>query len=209
MKIDILVFNGAEDLDFVPPQEILARGGQAAGIADLAIRLVTPTPQKQITTAHGMKIIPDGTIDENCDVLVISGGGWVANDGQGVRALILNRSLLETLQKMHQRGKLLVGICTGAMLLAHAGILANRRATTHYAAQAALAEYGALLVRARVVDDGNVISCGAVTASLDTAFWMVERFWGDTVADMTARVIDYQPSTDVAKPLSVPKPVHA
>ena len=212
MKIDILVFDGAEDLDFVPPQEILSRGGQAAGVEDLTVRLVSPTAQKELRTAHGMRLIPHGTVDENCDVLIISGGGWVANNGQGIRALAGNENLLEMLQRMHHRGTLLVGICTGAMLLAQAGILAGRRATTHYAAQTALAEYGVKMVRARVVDDGDVITCGAVTASLDTAFWMVERFWGKHVANTTARIIDYQPTTDVTKPCHVAskisKPCH-
>ncbi len=209
MRIDMLIFDGAEDLDFVPPREILARGCQAAGQQEISIRLVTPSPQHQITTAHGMTVLTDGCIDETCNVLIISGGGWVANDGRGVRALATNKPLLEKLRTMHKNGVVMVGICTGAMLLAHAGILTNRRATTHYAAQNALAEFGAVLTRARVVDDGNVITCGAVTASLDTAFWLVERFWGSSVADTTARVIDYQPSPDIAKPLANSRTVHA
>ena len=68
------------------------------------------------------------------------------------------------------------------MLLAAAGITRGRRAITHHVALAALAESGAQVVRARVVDDGDLITAGGVTSGLDLALHLVRRFAGEAAA---------------------------
>jgi transcriptional regulator GlxA family with amidase domain len=84
-------------------------------------------------------------------------------------------------------------VCTGALLLAQAGLLTGRRATTHWAALDLLASLDSSITvdrDARVVSDGIVSSAG-VSAGIDMAFDVVERLCGRNVADETARYIDY------------------
>jgi len=85
----------------------------------------------------------------------------------------------------------MAGVCTGAMLLAHAGIIGNRRATTHHAAWDDLTATGATLVKNRVVDDGDLITAGGVTSGLDLALWIVERYTGERLADEVTERMEY------------------
>jgi len=78
----------------------------------------------------------------------------------------------------HRGGTTLASVCTGAMLLADAGLMAGRPATTHHTARAALAEQGVRVIDARVVDDGDIVSGAGVTSGLDLALWLVERHFG-------------------------------
>jgi transcriptional regulator GlxA family with amidase domain len=83
-------------------------------------------------------------------------------------------------------------VCTGAGILAAAGVLEGRRATTHHAARRDLEESGVEIVEARVVDDGDVLTAGGVTAGIDLALWLVEREWGQKLADSVARLMEYK-----------------
>jgi transcriptional regulator GlxA family with amidase domain len=78
------------------------------------------------------------------------------------------------------------------MLLSAAGITAGRRATTHHSALEALREAGAEVIEARVVDDGDLISAGGVTAGIDLALWLVEREWGRPLADAVAHGMEHE-----------------
>ncbi len=87
----------------------------------------------------------------------------------------------------------MASVCTGAMLLARAGITDGRPATTHAAAFDHLAADGARVDReARVVDDGDLLTCGGVTSGLDLAFHLVEREWGGELADGIARLMEHE-----------------
>jgi transcriptional regulator GlxA family with amidase domain len=85
----------------------------------------------------------------------------------------------------------MASVCTGAMLLAHAGIIGSRRATTHHLAWDELADTGATVVKDRVVDEGDLITGGGVTCGLDLALWLVERNFGRRLADGIADGIEY------------------
>ena len=85
----------------------------------------------------------------------------------------------------------MAGVCTGTMLLAHAGVLGTRRASTHHTVLADLADTGAEVVNERVVDDGDLITSGGVTAGIDLALWVVERFTDHDFADGLARRMEY------------------
>jgi transcriptional regulator GlxA family with amidase domain len=83
-------------------------------------------------------------------------------------------------------------VCTGGMILSAAGITRGRPATTNESAHDALREAGAELIEERVVDDGDLITAGAVTAGFDLGLWLVERRWGKPLADAIARGIAYE-----------------
>jgi len=93
----------------------------------------------------------------------------------------------------------MAGVCTGTMLLAHAGVVGERRATTHHSALPDLADLGATVVQDRVVDDGSLVTSGGVTSGIDLALWLVEREFSREVADNVAQRMEYprwRPATD-------------
>jgi transcriptional regulator GlxA family with amidase domain len=99
------------------------------------------------------------------------------------------------IQQAESRGSVLASVCTGAMILASAGALTGRRATTHHSAWADLDAAGATLVRERVVDDGDRVTAGGVTSGLDLALHLVERFAGAELAAAIAENLEYQAAT--------------
>jgi cyclohexyl-isocyanide hydratase len=96
-------------------------------------------------------------------------------------------------RKQTQMESLLFSVCTGALLCGAAGVLAGRQVTTHWSARHLMPYYGAVLVDARVVVDGNIISAG-VTAGLDAAFVLVFLLRGDVVAQEIQLALEYAPN---------------
>lgn len=135
---------------------------------------------------------------ERTGLLIVPGGGWVNRAGRGIRAEIEQGALLDLISAAHGSGATLAAICTGAMALAHAGLLDGRRATTHQGALEDLRSFRAVnVVEARVVDDGSVITCGGVTSGIDLSLWLVERFWNQAIANRVAAYIEYQRSDSI------------
>jgi transcriptional regulator GlxA family with amidase domain len=93
---------------------------------------------------------------------------------------------------LHEEGTILAAICTGSMLLAAAGLLRGRPATTHHGALEDLRTAGAEVIRARVVDDGDIVTAGGVTSGLDLALWLVERFAGPQLAVAVEQRLEYE-----------------
>ena len=77
------------------------------------------------------------------------------------------------------------------MALAAAGLLTDRPAVTHHSALDELRSAGAQLIDARVVDDGDIVTCGGVTSSIDLALWLVERIWGEKLSGRIAVGMEY------------------
>lgn len=86
----------------------------------------------------------------------------------------------------------MAGVCTGTMLLAHAGVVGTRRASTHHTALADLAETGAEVIDDRGVDEGDLITSGGVTGGIDLALWLVERLTDQEFADRLGRRMEYR-----------------
>lgn len=189
MNVRVLVFEGADELDFVGPYEVFRRAAKQRREIDVA--LVSLIPKHQITAAFGLSVTPDGVLSDDTDLLVVPGGGWVEAARCGVRAEISAGILPGKLAELHARGTVVAGVCTGAMALAAAGLLDGRPAVTHKSALADLRGMRANVVEARVVDAGDVVTCGGVTASIDLALWLVERFWGYDLAAHIADSLEY------------------
>lgn len=85
----------------------------------------------------------------------------------------------------------LASVCTGSMLLAAAGLLTGRRATTNRGALEELRGYGVEVLDERVVDDGTVMTAGGLTAGIDLGLWIVEREQGTAAADRRAHAVEY------------------
>jgi putative intracellular protease/amidase len=160
MRADIIVYDGLDELDAIGPLEVL-RSATLVG-ADVSARLVTRAPQEILTGAHGLRLIPDGVfVPGEANVIIVAGGGWVARSEAGVHAEVARGEWPRLLANAPAGADIVAAVCTGSMLLAHAGLIGNRRATTHHAAWEDLAATGATLVRNRVVDDGDLVTTAA------------------------------------------------
>ena len=100
-------------------------------------------------------------------------------------------TLLEAIADQDDRGTTLASVCTGAMALAHAGVIEGRPAVTHHSALEDLAAF-ADVRDARVVDDGDLLTAGGVTSGIDLALWLLEREWGVEIADQVAREMEHE-----------------
>ncbi|MFJ5985875.1 DJ-1/PfpI family protein [Lentzea sp. NPDC092896] len=190
LRVQVLVFEGVEEQDFIAPVEVL---GLAAGLSNGAIRttLVSTGRPRTVTCSYGTKVeVPNGWSPGEADVLVMPGGGrYTDPNGSGVHLLIRDRAFL---RRLAESDALKVGICTGTMVLSAAGITKGRNATTHSGAKADLAAQGATVINARVVDDGDLITGGGITSGLDVALWLVERFVGAQVAQRAETIMEYE-----------------
>jgi transcriptional regulator GlxA family with amidase domain len=191
-RVEIVVFDGVEELDALGPYEVFSVARQAG--ADLEVRLVTYKDQvvDRIRAAHGLVFHPQGRLDEDADVVVVPGGGWSSRADRGAWQVAEEGTLPEQLARLHRRGTMiLASVCTGGMLLAKAGVLQGRRAITHADAVDELAASGARVVQARVVDDDDLVSAGGVTSGIDLALHLVERLAGPEARAATEREIEY------------------
>lgn len=182
---EIVVFDGFDDLDAVAPLEILVGAGFPA-------RLVrSPGHAPTVHSAHGLVL---NVADElgSPGLLVVPGGGWL-DDAPGVRDEC-EGLLPATVARLHGAGTVVASVCTGAILLARAGLLAGRPAVTNRLALDDLAALGADVRRdARVVDDGSVVTAGGPAAGLDLGIRLVARFAGEQAGRDAALRAEYEP----------------
>ena len=187
MRIEIPIYAGYDEVDAIGPFEVLSNA--AIAVEDLEVALVGADGPGEVTAAHGLRVVCDEGLGDGADMVIVPGGGWVR--GGGVRDQYEDGGLAKRLAGMHDAGTAMASVCTGAILLAQGGILDGRPATTHRAALDHLQEMGADVDReARVVDDGDVITCGGVTSGLDLALHLVEREWGAELAEQIATLME-------------------
>ncbi len=190
MRIEIAVFEDFDEVDAIGPFEVLSN--VSVMHPEVEVELVGAHGPGEIVAGHGMRLVCAEGMSERADLMVVPGGGWVR--GGGVRAQYEDGTLAERLRELHDGGMMMASVCTGGILLAQAGILAGRRCTTHGAALDHLASMTHADVdrEARVVDDGDVLTCGGVTSGFDLAFHLVDRYWGEELADSIATLMEYE-----------------
>jgi transcriptional regulator GlxA family with amidase domain len=207
MNVDVLLYDGFDELDGIGPYEVFDYAlGYAAEGEDRAgrVRYVTLDERDRVTASHGTRVGVDGVLPEPDatdvpDLLVVPGGGWNARDEEASAwAEAQKGDVPRALADHHAAGTRIASVCTGSMLLAEAGVTDGRRAVTHAGAIDELRDSGAEVVDARVVDDGDLLSAGGVTSGIDLALYVVEREFGREVADRVATVIEYERRYEVA-----------
>jgi transcriptional regulator GlxA family with amidase domain len=189
MQIDIVLYDGFDELDALAPYEVF----RTAAVLGAGIRadLVGAHGAGTITADHGARIVVDRAPSDACDMVLVPGGGWNTRGEAGAWVEAQRGDLPARLAALHAAGKTVASVCTGAMLLAAAGITTGRPATTHHSAVEDLRASGANVVAARVVDDGDVVTAGGVTSGIDLALLIVERHAGRDTANRVAREIEY------------------
>jgi transcriptional regulator GlxA family with amidase domain len=188
---DIVVFDGVDELDVVGPLEVLRRA-EAFG-ADARARLCRRGEAGQVTGSFGLRFEAEATfVPGEADVVIVPGGGWVARSDIGAWNEVRAGHWLTLLGEAAQAGSVMAGVCTGVMLLAHAGVIDDRRATTHKDAMDDLAALGVRVVNKRVVDEGRLVTAGGVTSGIDLALTLVGRYFGPELATTLASGIEYE-----------------
>ena len=192
LKIGIVVFDVAEELDFVGPWEVLT---SAAVLGGIEVFTVAERPEV-VRCAKGLRIVPDRTFDEvdALDVVLVPGG-------MGTRTELSNPVLLDWLRKVAPGCAWVTSVCTGAAVLAAAGLLEGRRVTTHWNYIETLREHHPdleVLKRVRYVRDGNVVTAAGVSAGIDMALWLVGQMKGVDAARQIQHYIEYDPAPPYA-----------
>jgi len=188
VRIAIAVFEGAEELDFVGPWEVLTAWRHLG--YDVEVVLVGASTEP-VVCAKGMRVIPDTTWTElgDVDVLVYPGG-------HGTRAHLGDETVRARLRGMHEHGTLMTSVCTGALVYADAGLLDGRPATTYWSDFDELLPLGRDIEPRpddRFVDTGEVITAAGVSAGIDMALHLVGRLGSPEQAREVRRYIQYDP----------------
>jgi len=189
VRIAIAVFEGAEELDFAGPWEVLA-AWRFLYPDDLELMMIgeDTTP---VTCAKGMRVVPDTSWKElgDIDVLVYPGG-------RGTRAQLGDETIRSRLRGLRQQGTLMTSVCTGALVYADAGLLDGQPATTYWSAFGELLPLGRDIAPRpddRFVDNGDVITAAGVSAGIDMALHLVGRLGSPEKAREVRRYIQYDP----------------
>lgn len=198
MNITILVYDGFTALDAVGPYEVLSRlPGATTTFAG---------PEKgPVRTDNGiLAIVADEVLRdvEATDLLVVPGG-------PGSGALGEDDAVGAHLRRLDAQSQITATVCTGALIVAAAGILKGRRSTTHWAFLDQLERYGAQPVKERVVTDGKYWGAAGVSAGIDMALRLTAALESDFIAQAIQLGIEYdpQPPFDAGHPDRAPAPV--
>ncbi len=181
MDIGVLIFPGVDQLDFTGPFEILSR------VPGAKIHILWKT-RERIRDVHGLILTPTMTLSScpKLDVLVIPGG-------PGQEGIMDDLEIINFIKHRAMQAKIVLSVCTGALLCGAAGLLIGKPATTHWASLALLTLFGAKPRRKRVVISGGLISCAGVTSGIDGALVAVARLVGDKNAKMIQLAVEYAP----------------
>ncbi len=195
MDIVIVLYDRLTALDAVGPYEVLSRLPGARTHFAAAERGPVQTDNGVLTllAEHALEELPAPDV-----VLVPGGPGEVAARAGG--------PVLEWLRAAHETSTWTTSVCTGSLVLAAAGVLAGRRATSHWLALEQLAALGAEPVAERVVFDGKIVTAAGVSAGIDMALGLAERIAGREVAQAIQLGIEYdpQPPFSAGSPASAP-----
>lgn len=182
MQIAIVVYDRLTALDAIGPYEVLSR------LPGAELVFVGAATGEQRTDTGRLGLIADQTLAAvpAPDVVVVPGG-------PGQTALMEDAELLAWLRAADATSTWTTSVCTGSLLLAAAGLLDGRRATSHWLAIDELARFGATAVRERVVEDGKYVTAAGVSAGIDMALTLAGRIAGEEVAQQIQLGIEYDP----------------
>jgi transcriptional regulator GlxA family with amidase domain len=185
----VLVFDGAEELDFAGPWEVFTTSSMLRDEADSAF-LIAQRPEP-VRCAKGLRVLPDYGLDDHpaVDVLLVPGG-------QGTRREVFNPVIIDWIRATAGTATWTTSVCTGALLLHEAGPARGRRVATHYAFEDTLEARGDVTVvrDARYVVDGHLVTSQGVSAGIDMALWLVGRLHGRDHSRTVRRYIQYEPA---------------
>lgn len=188
-KIGIFLFNDVEVLDFAGPFEVFSVTAREDGSKPFIVQTISETGQ-MIRTRNGLKVYPDYSFQTmpKFDLLIIPGG-------LGAREReVHNKTVINWIKEQMGEVQWMASVCTGALLLAEAGLLDGLNATTHWASLTRLKEeYPQVNVvkKVKFVDEGRIITSGGISAGINMSFHLVKRLAGVKIAKETAKRMEY------------------
>ena len=188
-EVQVLIFDDVEVLDFAGPFEVFNVTGLRSGSAPFHVQTVGLS-KAAIRARGGLQVLPSLSIDaaSRCDVLVLPGGF-------GTRREMHNAMLLEWIRRQAESAEAVLSVCTGALLLARAGLLTDLDATTHHVAFDELAQASPstnVLRGKRIVDNGRIFTSAGISAGIDASLHVVSRLLGHAVAAEAAEYMEYE-----------------
>jgi len=191
-RIGIFAFAGMTLLDLVGPLDALSRIVSMGFDSTANVEVVALTKPDEDATVFDVSVWQGFGLEARAsryrpaldvfDVLVVPGG-------PGTRQLVKDDDLLDYLRSFPEN-RLIASVCTGALLLGAAGRLDGKRATTHATALDDLAKYNVTVMKERVVDEGQIVTAGGVTAGIDLGIHLVRRLAGEGVAVAIAKQME-------------------
>jgi transcriptional regulator GlxA family with amidase domain len=198
MQIAYLLYDRFTALDIIGPHDVLnsVPGNESIFVAEER----GPVRNESDT----LSLVADASLDEvrSPDIVVVPGGF-------GNRALLEHEPLHDWIRTAHENTAWTTSVCTGALLLAAAGLLEGVPATTHWLARDLLAELGAEVVPERVVQHGKIVTAAGVSSGIDMALRLVQQINGDEVAKAVQLGIEYdpEPPLDAGSPEKAPEAI--
>ncbi|GAA1002712.1 glutamine amidotransferase [Acrocarpospora pleiomorpha] len=202
MHVQIVLFDGFDPLDAIAPYEVLEAGRMITG-GSLEVELVSAEGAREVPSGLGSLTLRATTsLDpERTDLVIVPGALGRMPDGKEPTEdsipVILSRTLdtaLPVLLKecLDRPGVTVATVCGGSMVLAMAGLIEGRPATTHRMGLDLLEATGTIPIDARVVDDGDLVTAASVTSGLDLGLYLLERELGPRVALAVEKLIAHE-----------------
>ncbi|GAA1763815.1 DJ-1/PfpI family protein [Streptomonospora arabica] len=200
MHTQIVLFDGFDPLDVIAPFEVFHAGGSASG-GRVSVELVSAEgPREVVSGSGGLALRAAAALDPTRPGLVLVPGaaGRIGDEHQDEHIpTLLARTLTTELpallaEALRDPRVTVCGVCGGSLIPAMAGLLEGRHATTHHLGLDMLDATGVSAVRARVVDDGDLVTGGGVTSGLDLALYMLEREVGPRVAHAVEDLFEHE-----------------
>jgi cyclohexyl-isocyanide hydratase len=179
--IGFILFPRLTQLDLTGPYEVFAR------LPDTQVLLLAKTLDP-VVTEKGLAILPNGTFDTapQLDVLCVPGG-------PGINKCLQDEVLLQFLRQQSQNARYVTSVCTGALILAAAGLLDGYQATTHWLSLDLLRQFDVDVRTERVVQDRNRITGGGVTAGIDFGLTIAAALFDQSTAESVQLMMEYNP----------------
>lgn len=195
-RVGIVIFDGVEVLDYCGPFEVFSVAARANGssvnadtTALFQVSLIAASDESPITTVGGMRVLPDYGYDNSpvFDILLVPGGN-------GTRKEMERLSTLEFVKKQAATATLVTSVCTGALVLAKAGLLDGKTVTTFWKSLDLLQDICPACKVDRTkhwVADGDVFTSAGISAGIDMSLKVVEHCYGEEIARSTAKWMEY------------------
>jgi transcriptional regulator GlxA family with amidase domain len=187
-NVAILVFDDVEVLDFCGPFEVFSITGRSGDATHFNVYTVAEH-SRPVVARNGLSVNPEHALDDHPrpNVLVVPGGA-------GTRREMNRAPLLDWIKRVEPGCELVLSVCTGALLLARAGLLDGLRATTHHEVLDTLREVAPrteIMTGVRYVDNGRIIVAAGIAAGIDASLHAVARLVGEETARKTASHMEY------------------
>jgi transcriptional regulator GlxA family with amidase domain len=185
VTVGILLFPSVEELDFAGPYEVFANASDENGQS--YCRVITVGTEQEIRCRGGLRVLSDHLLKEDLrlDLLVVPGDPMAREDYS-------NANIVTFLHRQREQTSTIASICTGAFFLASAGLLNQRRATTHTTRIELLRQHFPHIdvVEEKIVDTDEIVTAGGISSGIDLALYFLEKWFGPEARQREAKRLD-------------------